>query len=861
LSITNCNCTRDQELRFTVRESPDYYQLKISCFSEDKKTDLIGETWIDLKSVIIPGGGQSDLWHGLQFKGKYAGDIRVELTYYDTRPKDESVIEKRRDAEKNTADGSPSNGLSGPRQLKQVKRRPLPADPTGSSPIRPSMPEQSHSSPMPSTRSYDNLNAQHNGYSQYRPSPVSSYSNGYPPNQPVQEPSGTYDEMAGGQMEVPYLQEDQRSFHGGYAHDEDQYAQEQPFERHSYGPDHFNGQPFDHEEPPMRQDPYQTPLREERRYSAESTFPPNSATHTPAQNYESSPEYSQPRSSPASVGRTERQYQPYNRYSTSPLKTDVFRDSPLRQSISHSQEDVPRYMQPSVEDEDAPPPPPAHRNGVNQQAHDLRSSNEGQQVPMPAPLNVAPDRKSPRPFGGSDRNYNVAAQDQIMTVSPSSDYSRSSFPSHSSQSHMARGMSRDFPDSFDINEPGPIHPPNLTPGFDPTVAESESERMSHEIHQSRRHSNIPSRLPPVPQNRSDPGYGSIQQQSPYTASPSPTTERLPPQHGSAMIIKPRAVSPDPPRATPPRKSVSPRPAPTPEEPRLSAVPFSPDSYDAFNPKAGAASAVHQKPFYQTPDEAREAARLLEVEKLRAVGPIIGNDGRVIDPSDHLPTDTWAPEPERKTARKPEVVLRFKNTGTHPQPNSMPARLSPATRSTPPSTARPHSIATVPIYAHSQPATPPSFTMNHDSPFPAVSPPSQNRQGRNRLQKQNPLPQPQHPYSSPAIPTVHQTLARNPPPSEYPLRENENYNPQPQHRPISYSSSPASYRSSPYAPSTAPPIPAKIPIQAGFQNYPAYGGSNEFDALSREMSSIDIGVSGGGRPGRRMQRGGFQYREV
>ncbi|KAI5294500.1 hypothetical protein KEM56_005836 [Ascosphaera pollenicola] len=30
-----------------------------------------------------------------------------------------------------------------------------------------------------------------------------------------------------------------------------------------------------------------------------------------------------------------------------------------------------------------------------------------------------------------------------------------------------------------------------------------------------------------------------------------------------------------------------------------------------------------------------------------MSPIIGNDGRVIDPSEHLPTDTWAPEPERR----------------------------------------------------------------------------------------------------------------------------------------------------------------------------------------------------------------------
>src|ERR1700733_2801792 len=81
--------SRDQELRYTVHDSPDYYQLKVSVFNDDKKTDLIGETWVDLKEVVIPGGGQNDLWHNLSCKGKYAGEIRIEITYYDTRPKQE----------------------------------------------------------------------------------------------------------------------------------------------------------------------------------------------------------------------------------------------------------------------------------------------------------------------------------------------------------------------------------------------------------------------------------------------------------------------------------------------------------------------------------------------------------------------------------------------------------------------------------------------------------------------------------------------------------------------------------------------------------------------------------------------------
>jgi hypothetical protein len=93
---TQTNRTRDEELRFTVHDSPDYRRLKISVFNDDRKTELIGETWANLDSIITPGGGQSDDWHTLNCKGKYAGEIRMEVTYYDTRPKTEKpIVEKR----------------------------------------------------------------------------------------------------------------------------------------------------------------------------------------------------------------------------------------------------------------------------------------------------------------------------------------------------------------------------------------------------------------------------------------------------------------------------------------------------------------------------------------------------------------------------------------------------------------------------------------------------------------------------------------------------------------------------------------------------------------------------------------------
>ncbi|KAL2073308.1 hypothetical protein VTL71DRAFT_10632 [Oculimacula yallundae] len=127
----------DQELRYTVHDSPDYYQLKVSVFNDDKKTDLIGETWVDLKEVVVPGGGQNDLWHNLSCKGKYAGEIRIEITYYDTRPKQEKA-EKVRPAATNGVDEGSRDSLKGPRQPKApVKRRPLPSDPVTGAPASP----------------------------------------------------------------------------------------------------------------------------------------------------------------------------------------------------------------------------------------------------------------------------------------------------------------------------------------------------------------------------------------------------------------------------------------------------------------------------------------------------------------------------------------------------------------------------------------------------------------------------------------------------------------------------------------------------------------------------------------------------
>ncbi|KAI9805689.1 MAG: hypothetical protein M1833_005182 [Piccolia ochrophora] len=124
----------DQELRFTVHDSPDYNQLKVSVFNDDKRTDLIGETWVNLDQVVVRGGGRADGWHGLNCKGRYAGEIRIELTYYDIRPKEDSAADRTREVGRGMSETNGRESLGGPRQLTQPSRRPLPSNPMNGSP-------------------------------------------------------------------------------------------------------------------------------------------------------------------------------------------------------------------------------------------------------------------------------------------------------------------------------------------------------------------------------------------------------------------------------------------------------------------------------------------------------------------------------------------------------------------------------------------------------------------------------------------------------------------------------------------------------------------------------------------------------
>ena len=69
---------------------------------------------VKLDGILVKGSGTDDGWRVLKCKDKYAGEIHVELTFYDMRPKDEP--EKKPVARK-VVEKEPVRETVGPRKL------------------------------------------------------------------------------------------------------------------------------------------------------------------------------------------------------------------------------------------------------------------------------------------------------------------------------------------------------------------------------------------------------------------------------------------------------------------------------------------------------------------------------------------------------------------------------------------------------------------------------------------------------------------------------------------------------------------------------------------------------------------------
>jgi hypothetical protein len=513
-------------------------------------------------------------------------------------------------------------------------------------------------------------------------------------------------------------------------------------------------------------------------------------------------------------------------------------------------------MQPMVEDEDdMPPPPPAHRRNASTLPHPSQQSPHSFEDDSPAPLNFNRYREEP----------------QQVSYSPPNSYS---FEDHARQAPSERRMTyprgamqqSSRPEMSDAMVPSPLRqetialPSSLIAGHDPSrdMVAYQAPPPSYEAQPRLRQYSEPAEYRSATQydapvfsqelvhRQSLPPYDSPY----YPHDPPEQPRRTSPVHDPAPIVKPRATSPGvspryspnpvddrvargPARSMPTRKSVSPRPPPMEDmgERRLSGVAFDPDSFDVYNPR------VSRSPVPgASDDEERPGSRMEYNDK----GQIVTFSGRVVDASDHLPIDNWAPEPTPKgTVKEKPVRARAQLNGSRDieaarQREEKYRRDREARDRIRHATSQTFGDADVP--SNALVTTRHDFNDQYSHAGALVLANQSSRDDRDRPQRRSPRPsyEPQPSHNSPSY---------APRSDAHVLRE--------RHNPNSYGPSPSYNHAAPRY-SGAPPIPAKIPLGAGAPV------QNEDMALSLELQSIDIGPGSGGRRPRAQPRRQYGY---
>lgn len=765
-----------------MHDSPDYFQLKVSVFNDDKKTDLIGEAWIDLRDIIVSGGGQSDQWHQLACRGKYAGEVRIEITFYDSRPKPEKPVVKAKQQHSSAELETPaaaappsSSGATGPRAM--PKRRPLPSDPvTGKAPPSPvPAPEPVEPASRPQANGPTSFVPTQSPLQQLEYNPPVPVPRGQPQQQhdsyaAPQEPSGGYG-TPGRRNEPPVqqyrtperadrypAQPDERGYSANY--------QQPPTDRYDPRPqDRYNSPQYDDRGlPPDDERPPPPPAHRSRTGS-------NNAMNSSYQNYDQPAKGTPPtmrqdvlrsaahRTSVSTSYPGRPTYKAYDSAPAAPVAPQYSHQDhstpPRHYSYDTSYDQSHRTMQATVEDV---PESPDSQNGSFRRSGSRMPQNEldFDMASSPAPLNLGnrgnmPSGRYGNPSNGSEHhsrrgsngydtspnmvehhsrqgsNGYAASPTTLTPAEPPSQppprnygrHSETSLVSYKSQSDDRALTYRSELDDTSNGYAQPAVPASLVPGMDPSIAQEITQRFHEDKHHRRRYTQ-PAAIEAPPPHR---GRATSEQPHEYEQNNAMTPYHAPPPAQSRnpvaytggtsssvnVIIKPRGYSPNPvrdpspnPRHTIRRKSVSPAPPPS-EGRRLSGVPFSPDSYDTFNPKVASSASLDSAALRSDYDEMS--------------GKIITHDGREVDPSDHLPMDTWAPEPEPKNKQPTTASYASERTSTSPMqsaPNSgrRPLRIAGRPQSMLPSNTQ-YALPDM-----SEPATP-------------TAPPST---GRNRLQK-------------------------------------------------------------------------------------------------------------------------------
>lgn len=824
------NLPRDQELRFTVHDAPDYYQLKLSVFNDDKKTELIGEAWIDLRDIIVSGGGQNDQWQGLTCKGKYAGDIRIEITFYDSRPKPDKPAAKPKPV---TSD----NDLQ---QQKVPKRRPLPSDPyTGQAPPPPAQPTpRQHSNPVrdnyPELSTPDYVQGSHRTP---QSNPSVSFAMDHTAPQPGQystpsslrgRPADNYDPYPDSTYQIPPMRVETRA----------SLDRERPVfqEDGAYSPDHHGHTPDRRYTPNA---PYGSSTELSFAPDLDDDRPPPPPVHRITPGATQTPPIMR-----KDVLRNEahRQAAPSNAYPGRPVYR-AYDSAPAQSSanndpyVNGSQQVAPprhhsydtqydqhhRSMQPTVED--VPDSPGSglvedYRRGSRASAYEADRGLD----PTPPPLNVG--GRNSAPVGSYHASHRASVSPDYARSDHLMEYggpgaSHTPYDLQNGYGSARHGYEHELPDTQSSV------PTALIPGIDPTLSMELSHRVNESGRHERRHTQPASQLalagsargrqmvdrppsysaPPEAQFNAAPHNLDAYERNPvpfYAGAPSSQRSMISngsPGHSPARMARNASPGQSPARSTIRRKSVS--PAPIVQERRLSAIPYGPDDYNALNPTLAA-------PKAPTADE--PSAGRTDYDEIN--GMIITHDGREVDPSDHLPMESWAPEPEPK---KPTANTSSRATPSGPQPPPPSGRKALRIRERPVSSLPPAT------YISSEPSLPPPTS------------------GRNRLQKKAN-------HRNSAMPVMMSGANGLAPGSDFsprgPTRAStmdfEN------HAPVAL---PGSREHS----MSAPPVPAKIPM-AGPGTMVSYGGGG--DSLMEEMSRIDIGTGRARRHTQRPAIGGY-----
>lgn len=757
---------RDQELRFTVRDGADYNRLKVSVFNDDRRTDLIGETWVMLDSLLLPGGGQGDSWHNLSCRGKYAGEIRIELTYYDSRPKE--IRAPREPRQRQSLDqATPSPQTAGPRDQPQVRRRPLPTpDGQEHSHSAPQLATTSSNVPMPThaARSYHTPPRRLSEQPVYEEPEEQEYHVELEPDAYTQHPTAL----------ASYASTSTNPYHSSPTNTIN--SHELPaIEDQGHFPQDVYHYPVEHQSSQYTENTYQhspyVPLRNERVHALSSIpprpLPPIGLHHSNsapdaihydatdndyldhALQYAPQPEEYQNQYSTADFGQSHVDYTPHQPGAPIPQHR---LSAPVLQQIPRTM----HQFQPSQ---------PSHSSPL--QAH---------AAPYDAQM----------PFDPATAAHPLQHRHSYMAPA--------SQPMHySSPSTYAQPAQQESPL---IHRPQPRYPEPRTPQpHSPYAPASHGHQHTHSVPDFSRSLNMqPASTAPLrTANGWQPPRGRplsmVEASAAAAAAPRGPGEYQQPQGSSSG---PQAVA---------RKSVSPQ-APVPTS---ASAHFSPDSFNAYNTHASRPVANsgpdrspkdHREPspMYSasmpTPESTPDSPATIGT-RTTADGRILTQSGKAIDPSDHIPYTSWAPEPEPKNGSRPTVAVHIKNRfGPRDARSLQNSPLSGSSGATSPA-----SVSASPLAGASMR---PRHSINPSPVTPLPLPHSNSHPGRNRLQKRTP--------SNPLAESAPGTLN-------------------------------ASYR----APSTAgaPPIPPKLPL--GYANG-EFSPANEpiNDALSQEMSLIDIG---------------------